>query len=236
MHTPLLKQVFASRQSRPQFAQRLKGQLEPPQQPGPDAIARVVTTMSVGIWNEYLPNKQAMPITSKPNAMVDEEGSVSGSVVASYASAATDQASTATGTTGTISNRGDSKKVDYVLVMDARHDLSLRKVFADLVYNEAFDRDLLPHVNQTMHRPLQWSPIACSIVTKVEFQATNPLLQLGTWVAAWHKRMSILRNYIIDNVPELASPTPDEARVPSTLLIQVTEHEWRLYVRSWFRY
>ncbi|KAI8945165.1 hypothetical protein F4801DRAFT_569395 [Xylaria longipes] len=235
VHTPLLRQVFASRKPGPQFAQRLRQQPEPPQhpteeaqQPGPDANARMVTTMSATIWNDYLPNKPSMLAMSNPDAAVDEATSVSGSPAPST-SAATDQGSEAAETGATNSNRSDGKKVDYVLVMDARHNLSLRKVFAFFVYNEALERDLLPHVNQTMYRPLQWSPIACSIETKVEFTATDPLLQLGTWVAAWHKRMRILRKYIFNNVLDLFTPTRDEDRLPSTLLIQVANNEWRLY-------
>ncbi|KAI1197463.1 hypothetical protein F5X97DRAFT_302241 [Nemania serpens] len=230
IHTPLLKQVFTSRKPGRQFSQRLPEEPEPPQQPGSDAIARVVATMSVAIWDEYLPNKRSMLVTPMPNTVADEDDSVSGSVVASYTSAATDRASDATGTTGTISNCSDSKKkVDYVLVMDARHDLPLRKVFAFFVLNEAIERDLLPHVNQTMYRPLQWSPIACSIETKFAFTAADPLSQLGTWVAAWHKRMSILRNYIFESVLDLPTPASNEARIPSALLIQVVSHEWHLY-------
>ncbi|RYP34434.1 hypothetical protein DL766_002955 [Monosporascus sp. MC13-8B] len=227
VHTPLLKLVYMSRkQSRgtPQL--------------GKLASARVVSAMSATIWGNYIPIKPSkLPTLSKlllhPVSDAGSGSLASGVLACSVSNDAssgtgTDYGSTATEKHRHMHSRSDSKRVDYVLVMDAQDDAPLQRVFSHFVY-EALERDLLPHVNQTLYRPLQWSPIACSIKTKVETAAQDPMLQLGTWVAAWHKRMHILRQYLFSKAPSLWRPGRQEDRLPSTLLIEVVNHEWRLY-------
>ncbi|GAP93157.2 putative methyltransferase type 11 [Rosellinia necatrix] len=216
--------------------------------------------MSATIHSEYAPRKRAMPAprlwapalslptSSMPDADRRPAGldSVSGSKL-STATGKSMSAATEIVIDGATYNRSDSKKVDYVLVVDARNHAPLRKVFGS-VWNECLFRNILPHMNHSLYTPLQWSPIACSIETKVEPSGhVEPLLQLGTWVASWHKRMHILRQYLFDTVDGLQkekgeqprAPTTtesgqqqyegDQKRIPTSLVVKVINQEWRLY-------
>ncbi|KAI0446722.1 hypothetical protein F4803DRAFT_502130 [Xylaria telfairii] len=243
VHTPILKLVYADTRSAKDFTM-------PPYLPSPSyqawcsGSARLAYTMSASIFKDYTPMKRAlptpklvMPFRSAPrmpaslaSAPVDnaddirEARSVSGS--GSLFSGNTQSVIELDGITY---NRSDSKKVDYVLVMDAKDNAPFRKVF-NFVWNECLERDVLPHINQSVYRPLQLSPIACSIETKPELNLINPLVQLGTWVAAWHKRMHLLRQHMFGIGDELPTQkNTDRGRLPTTLLIKVVNHEWRLY-------
>ncbi|KAI0146892.1 hypothetical protein GGR57DRAFT_285745 [Xylariaceae sp. FL1272] len=233
VHTPLLKLVYSSTEPEEGFTL-------PPQVPSPSfrsdrfANARVVFTMSATIYKEYAPRKRIQPTAgfvtrsipplSLPQPYTHAAIGAAGSIAESTLST--------TGRSeieidGVTYNRSDSKKVDYALVVDIKDNAPLRKVM-NFVWNECLYRDLLPHINQSLYTPLQLSPIACSIDTKKELNLANPLVQLGTWVAAWYKRMRILRNYLLDTVEELPKQTQD-ARLPTTLLVHVVNDDWRLY-------
>ncbi|KAI0153227.1 hypothetical protein GGR57DRAFT_149535 [Xylariaceae sp. FL1272] len=255
VHTPILKLVYAD--TRPAKDFTLPPELPSPScQASRPGSARLVYTMSASILKDYTPMKRALP-TAKfavprvprmpaslaslasvtptsslppPLAPVDsaddirEATSMSGS--GSIFSGNTQSVIELDGITY---NRSDSNKVDYVLVMDAKDNAPFRKTF-NFVWNECLERDVLPHINQSLYRPLQLSPIACSIETKSELHLVNPLVQLGTWVAAWHKRMHLLRQYLFDTFDELrVQKQSSAARLPTTLLIKVVNHEWRLY-------
>lgn len=163
------------------------------QQSQPLKGARVVNMMSATIWGSYIPIKPKLSDPSLRTTPIDaDSGSVaSGSFacsisVESASDTGTDQSSV---TYGDVHSRSSSKKVDYVLAMDVGSNSRLQKVLSLHLHNEAIDHGLIPHVNQTLYPPLQYSPIACSIETKVAVAAQDPMLQLGIWVAAWHKRM-----------------------------------------------
>lgn len=127
-----------------------------------------------------------------------------------------------------VQSRSDSKKVDYTLALDLDNDTPLMKVMKFYLHNDALRRCLsTPHVNQTLYPPLSYSPIACSIETKLALPSRDPLLQLGIWVAAWHKRMDALRKFLISEASLLELDAPQ--RIPSTLLIEVVNHTWQLY-------
>ncbi|KAI1145601.1 hypothetical protein F4825DRAFT_238258 [Nemania diffusa] len=248
VHTPLIKLAYSSTEPEEGFTL-------PPQIPSSSfssdrsASARVVYTMSATIHREYTPRKRILPTarfvtrklpistpfatTSSPvpplsipqphtHASIGVAGSISGSVLSTTAISEIE-------VDGVTYNRSDSKRVDYALVVDIKDNAPLRKVL-NFVWNECLYRNVLPHINQSFYLPLQLSPIACSIETKSELNLANPLVQLGTWVAAWHKRMRILRKYLLDTVDELSSQkSAENARLPTTLLIKVVNHDWRLY-------
>ncbi|KAI0448640.1 hypothetical protein F5B21DRAFT_496908 [Xylaria acuta] len=119
----------------------------------------------------------------------------------------------------TVSNRGNHKRVDYVLVMDIPKTASLQEIMSHVADGADCCCDV-SHINQTFYRPVRKSLIAVSIETKPEVPQNDPLLQLGIWTAAWHSRMYILR--------PSASLNPG-ARLVSLPLIQAVGHVWRIY-------
>lgn len=71
-------------------------------------------------------------------------------------------------------------------------------------------------VNQTIYGPVRYEPIAISIESKIAIGALEEArLQLGVWVAAWHRRMSAL-------LPANQEP------IITLPLILIMEHEWYL--------
>jgi hypothetical protein len=83
-------------------------------------------------------------------------------------------------------SRGDSRKVDFVLVMDIPSTLPLKQSIRTLItaVNGLRTNPPSPHVNQTTYAPVLESPIAVSIKTKTTASAEDALLQLGIWYAA----------------------------------------------------
>ncbi|KAI0470507.1 hypothetical protein GGR56DRAFT_147953 [Xylariaceae sp. FL0804] len=255
VHTPMLRTVFSSRT---QNSTAKEGETE---EGGRLAHSRFVAAMSATIWNEYLPTKPlktpSVPLQQQtsqlqqlqPRTAMSDAGSVSSASI-SYAGTSTSRG-TGTGTApepeydASGHGRSDGKKVDYVLALDAGADTPLQRVLAFFLHNEGVLRDLLPHVNQTLYRPLQWSPVAVSVETKVAFQAVDPLLQLGTWTAAGHKRLRGLRRWLAqfrrgggkggeeeeaeEEGEEPASSASPSRLLPTTLLVEVVNHDWRVY-------
>ncbi|KAI0398729.1 hypothetical protein F4802DRAFT_139927 [Xylaria palmicola] len=236
VHTPLLKSVFASRR----------------QNQTTQAEARMVSVMSATIVGDYIPfklvNKPVNPLahlhvtsatlhetdvnsTDVNSTDVDSTGGDCTDVESLACSVSVD-AYSGTGIQSeqlVVHSRSDSKKVDYVLVLDAASNTPLMRVLSFYLHNDGVERRLLPHVNQTMYQALQWSPIACSVETKLDISGGDPMLQLGIWVAAWHKRMHLLRNYLLAEEPSLWHEDLLNDRMPSTLLIEVVNHTWQLY-------
>lgn len=90
-----------------------------------------------------------------------------------------------------LHSRSESKKVDYVLVMYINEKEKLRQV----IWDSTFEKRLgYGYVNQTLLLNLLYNPIAVSIETKIASSQADPLVQLGLWTAAWHKRMYELRD------------------------------------------
>ncbi|KAH8752287.1 hypothetical protein F5883DRAFT_370507, partial [Diaporthe sp. PMI_573] len=79
--------------------------------------------------------------------------------------------------------------------------------------------------------PIRDSPIAVSIETKQDYSSRDPVLQLGIWVAAWHRRMMSLYTArglaLLDEHPQEAAPM--RAKVVSLPLIVTTGHDWQVY-------
>ncbi|KAF4951268.1 hypothetical protein FSARC_12967 [Fusarium sarcochroum] len=79
--------------------------------------------------------------------------------------------------------------------------------------------DAVPHdkhsINPTTYGLIRYEPIAVPMETKIATgHVEEARVQLGLWVAAWHKRMSALR-------------TSNE-QIITLPLIMVVEHEWKL--------
>lgn len=79
-------------------------------------------------------------------------------------------------------------------------------------------------VNQTLYPPLQYSPIAVAIETKVVRPAQEGRVQLAVWAAAWHERMHKFLTQDSVSRRDGAAYRP----IVSLPLILVTEHDWKL--------
>ncbi|KAI1424477.1 hypothetical protein F5Y12DRAFT_751993 [Xylaria sp. FL1777] len=242
VHTPLLKLVYSSiTPIRPILPQaqatgQATGQATEAAeeaQPKVQANVRVVPAMSATIWGEYISTTvswaKSVSAPTEPSTETGLSSRTSVSQSQAYSAsedAMTEHAFSATDLYSEEYSRSDGKKVDYVLAIDPFDNTALQQVISYFIRNEAVERGMDPHFNQTLYTPLERSPIACSIATKVDFQPIDPLLQLGAWIAAWHKRMCQLQRYVLKEYP-LLSDLP--SNLPSTLFIEIINHQWRLY-------
>ncbi|KAF2970520.1 hypothetical protein GQX73_g3026 [Xylaria multiplex] len=188
VHTPLLTMVYPSTKR----SNRQEGhQQDAAQQPR----TRVVGVMSATIAGDYipliLPYTPATPAIAKGNLVSLFHGSPACSVSEPYTNSLF-----GSDAPKIVQSSSDSKKVDYALALNLGNT-PLMKVLKFYLHNDALARCIsTPHINQTLHPSVSYSPIACSIKTKLATAACDPLLQLGIWVAAWHKRMHLFREYL----------------------------------------
>lgn len=229
VHWPLLKLVFSSTPPSLIPSQAAaKKDAQPKAQPEIQVKVRVVAAMAVTILSDCIPGMADLETPTFRDASAPAAAS-SETSFSSLNSSSQYPDSEYPDTEYGQRNRSDSKKVDYVLAIDPLDSTPLDKVISFWTQHEAVNHGSLPHVNQTLYRALQKGVIACSIETRVEFQPNDPLLQLGIWTAAWHKRMYNLRKYIL-NISDLPSDYPSRTNLlPSTLLIEVVGHLWRVY-------
>ncbi|KAJ8126508.1 hypothetical protein O1611_g7131 [Lasiodiplodia mahajangana] len=127
-----------------------------------------------------------------------------------------------------VQSRKDSKKVDFAIVLDVAEDEPLQKTIVEFIDHVSVGAETLPHVNQTIYRPLNYSPIAVSIEAKVQ-SVKDPLIQLSVWTAAWHKRMYGLRWHLGLMKIARQEPTTPRPRLVTLPLIQIFGHNWQLY-------
>ncbi|KAI0105709.1 hypothetical protein GGR51DRAFT_560181 [Nemania sp. FL0031] len=127
-----------------------------------------------------------------------------------------------------VQSRKDSKKVDFAVVLDVAEDEPLQKTIVEFIDHVSVATGTLPHVNQTIYRPLNYSPIAVSIEAKVQ-SVKDPLVQLSVWTAAWHKRMYGLRWHLGLMKIACQQPTTPQPRLVTLPLIQIVGHSWQLY-------
>lgn len=197
VHTPLLRSIFAS------ASLGMNGVTEayqpPPLRKG--ISVRFVIAMSAQIEPHSLPTVRG-----------------SNTDIGPLDSASVSDCQSQITTSTRVSNRGDSKKVDYVLVMDMPKTAQLQEELSRVA--DDFDCCGVPHINHTAYRPLEKSLIAVSVETKTALPQQDPLLQLGLWTAAWHDRMGSIRASLFPDAP---SP-----RLPTLPLIQVG-HLWQVY-------
>lgn len=226
MHSPLLKLVFSPTPPSlipSQAVAKKDAQPEIQAQPKIQVKVRVVAAMSVTILSDYIPSMVDLETptfrdASAPAAATSETSFSSLNSSSQYPDSENPD------TKYSQRNRSNSKKVDHVLAIDPLNNTPLDNVISFWTQHEAVNYRSLPYVNQTLYRALQKSVIACSIETKAEFQPNDPLLQLGIWTAAWHKRMHNLRRYILEN-SDLPSDCQNRTHLlPSTLLIEVVGH------------
>jgi len=73
-------------------------------------------------------------------------------------------------------------------------------------------------VNQTMYTPLRFCPTAVSVETKtLSADVEAGRVQLGVWVAAWHRRMEAFR-----------TPASAGVSIVTLPLLLITGHDWKL--------
>ncbi|KAI0443372.1 hypothetical protein F4803DRAFT_515102 [Xylaria telfairii] len=122
--------------------------------------------------------------------------------------------------------RGETKKVDYVLVLKIAEGTPFYKIIDDLIMNDVGSQ----HINQSNYTPLSRAPIAVSIETKVKSSPRDALVQLGIWVASWHKRMYDLRSYkmLTEGIATDISKIEHPPLVSVPLIITVS-HDWEMY-------
>ncbi|KAH8748989.1 hypothetical protein F5883DRAFT_582025 [Diaporthe sp. PMI_573] len=244
VHTPLLDLAFGLQP------------LEMEKQEQREAVSvRFEPVMSATISYEWIPRldrgSTSQEIKQQTN-LSDLACSVTAGSAVSSASEGSADASHVSVPKDLMHTRTDSKKVDYVLVLDVADGVPLKTVISDLTLRAALDVDGFlsrdtppPHVNQTTYQPIRDSPIAVSIETKQDYSSRDPLLQLGIWVAAWHRRMRSLysaralalldeqfQNASTSDDPPSSGPqnaVPARPKVVSLPLIVVTGHEWQIY-------
>ncbi|KAI0813165.1 hypothetical protein GGR55DRAFT_687995 [Xylaria sp. FL0064] len=132
-----------------------------------------------------------------------------------------------------IHSRSESKKVDYVLAMYIDDKEPLHRVISETTFEHKLGYG---HVNQTLVSNLLYNPIAVSIETKIASSREDPLLQLGLWTAAWHKRMETLRERRFPLTPQaylanasVSARVRASPRLVSVPLIEVIAHGWFMY-------
>ncbi|KAI1112385.1 hypothetical protein F5Y14DRAFT_422007 [Nemania sp. NC0429] len=231
VHAPLLELAF---ESEPESKSKTKSNSKE-QQRSREPSLRVEPAMSASIARDSIPRLGLrLPFTGS-----DDDDA--GSVPAWSAEEEEEEKSTVesiglpdSSATRPPSN-SDSRKVDYVVVVDAARDAPLRKTIVELALSAWDEGAPAPaHVNQTIYPALSESLIAVSIVTGTGTgsPSADPLLRLAIWVAAWHRRMrelqSIrLRHCILTDHHD--NEREKSARLISLPLLVVTGHYWDIY-------
>ncbi|KAK9787720.1 putative methyltransferase type 11 [Seiridium cardinale] len=124
-----------------------------------------------------------------------------------------------------VHSRSRSRKVDYVVVLDIAETDPLHSAIRNASFEEATGK---LHVNQTEYPSVALSPIAVSIETKANVDDAR--VQLGIWIAAWHKRMYDLRARASgDRITSWTRPDTANPALVSTPQILVERHRWELY-------
>lgn len=124
---------------------------------------------------------------------------------------------------GWHSSKGGSKKVDFALVLVPQPSSSLRTAIQQII-NLTMST---PSINQSAYTPLRYNPIAIAVEAKTATASRDPVVQLGFWTAAWHRRMEALR-------PPLAALADRTATIRTMMmvslpLISIVNHEWKVY-------
>ncbi|KAI3317688.1 hypothetical protein HD806DRAFT_359159 [Xylariaceae sp. AK1471] len=213
VHTPLLDLVFGS------------DPLDIPEHQAQDAqkpvVARFEAVMGATVVGTAIPLMQQSRL-DQPNL------ACSVSVDSSAKDSDDSAVDLARADLNAVHSRSESKKVDYVLVMYISEKLALRQV----IWDSTFEQQLgYGYVNQTRQLNLLYNPIAASIETKITSSREDPLIQLGFWTAAWHKRMYALRERLFPPTPQsyLATTLRTPPKLVSVPLVEVVSHEWFIY-------
>lgn len=248
VHTPLLDLVFGSH---PLNAESLA--LYHDEQKSVNT--RFEPAMSATIAYEWIPRLRRGATSErikKTTNMSDLACSISAGSAMSYTSSELENASHVTVFRDLMHTPADGKIVDYVLVLDILDGALLKTTISDLILKAALKaRDAQPqgplaHVNQTTYCPIRDSPIAVSIVTKQDYSSRDPLVQLSTWIGAWHRRMKSLYSArcldILDDLSRAvelndrqAPSNPSSCTIPpnptlvSLPLIVATGCQWQIY-------
>ncbi|KAH6630025.1 hypothetical protein B0J18DRAFT_474646 [Chaetomium sp. MPI-SDFR-AT-0129] len=116
------------------------------------------------------------------------------------------------------------KMVDFVLAPNlgsgSKLDIAIQNKLIELAKQRRSSGSVSAHlcVNQTDYPPLMRSPVAVTIETNVAgANLEEGRLQLGIWIAAWHRRMEALG---------VGKPG---SQLPTLPLILTHDHEWSLY-------
>lgn len=222
VHTPIFELVYSA-------VKPYQPRGEVPSQQSRPASARIVPAMAATILRRYVPQ----PLSTYPSEAASATSSASASRAGDSVSS-TPYSDTSFHTS--MPAQGDSKKVDYLLAIDVTKGSPLSVVFERFIAREsARERDWdggvdTSHVNQTLYPAVQWSPVFCSVETKL--READSVVQLGIWLGAWHKRMERARQHVHTVRPDLRRPedaTVPRACIPSALLMKIVEHDWSIY-------
>ena len=211
IHTPLLLLAFQEPEPEPESEKSEQAAVS----------VRLEPVMSVSIARDSVPRVQQRFAGGDVDSQSVLACSVSKSIDTNQAS---DLNSTQTQT------NSDHRKVDYVVVLDVSKNAPLKQTIINLILSQGAPA----HVNQTLYPSVSDSPIGLSIETKT-VSARDPLVQLGIWIAAWHKRMNDLRtsrlrqHTLLGETLTLENSVPVDPRLVSVPLIVVTGHEWDVY-------
>ncbi|KAI1115410.1 hypothetical protein F5Y14DRAFT_410489 [Nemania sp. NC0429] len=248
VHTPLLDLIFGSHPLNAKSRAPYHNEQRP-------VAVRFEPVMSATIAYEWIPRLRRGATSEqikKTTNLSDLACSISASSAAGSASSGWENASHVTVFKDLMHTSADSKKVDYVLVLDILDGTPLKTTISHLtqkaaVQTQGAQRQGPPaHVNQTTYRPIKDSPIAVSIETKQDYSSRDPLLQLSIWIGAWHRRMKFLYSArcleILDDLSHTVDGSdrrppidhssrtiPSNPKLVSLPLIVATGHQWQVY-------
>ncbi|KAI1123043.1 hypothetical protein F5Y10DRAFT_270484 [Nemania abortiva] len=135
-----------------------------------------------------------------------------------------------------IQSHSNAKFVNFVLTMNPPEHDALRETIRNLITGIS-DKGRR-HVNQSAYQPIKDKIIAVSIGATTEFSTVDPLLRLGLWTAAWHKRMKTLRQHVFATY--IASIHDEGERMKHRIyeqkkrmitvpVITIVGHQWNVY-------
>ncbi|OIW23063.1 hypothetical protein CONLIGDRAFT_142503 [Coniochaeta ligniaria NRRL 30616] len=86
------------------------------------------------------------------------------------------------------------KMIDIAVVLRPTPNTRLANAIAAAAASTSGGADTFESVNQTSYPPLRFCPVAVSVETKASSADVEAgKVQLGVWIAAWHRRMDALR-------------------------------------------
>ncbi|KAK8124250.1 uncharacterized protein PG998_000009 [Apiospora kogelbergensis] len=225
VHGPVLDLVFSSEPINPPVLWQ-----EDLQRPTRDLHVRWESTMSATIAGDSLPlipnvdNQTQVPCSVSADTQVVQDR-LEGTESSTPWSEPADLSQ--------MHSRPSGKKIDYVAALEFGPLTAMGRTIHTITNNMQWygvGGSHRPHLNHTCYSPLKDSIIALSVETKPDVTTSDPLLQLGLWVAAWHKRMFDIRYLLANNILTYTGLQIElRPRLVTVPLIQVVGHRWTIH-------
>ncbi|KAI0546629.1 hypothetical protein F4679DRAFT_598547 [Xylaria curta] len=124
-----------------------------------------------------------------------------------------------------VQTRRGTKIANLVVALELPRSNELQKRI-----NSIIERVPGRHVNQTSYECIGDSVIALSVGAAKEFSGVEPLIQLGIWTAAWHKRMMFLRGRVLAAHPQSLDQDEKDKLLFPVPLLTIAGTTWSLYL------